>query len=168
MTAPPARRSLGQAFAYARDGLRHAARTQRTFRIHLAIAAGIGALLLWLQVPPVEAAVIVLSMTVVLVAELFNTGVEIVVDLLVERNHHVLAKAAKDIAAGAVVVGSVGTAIVGILLLGPPLGSALGLDVGLAGRASRLIAVLTGVGGAVVLAWFARRAARPASTRSQH
>lgn len=159
MTPPSPRRSLGQAFAYARDGLRHAARTQRAFRIQLVLAAGIGGVLVWLHPPPPHIAGVVLAMTIVLVAELFNTAVEIVIDLLVERNRHQLAKAAKDVAAGAVVVASVGAALVGTLLLGPALGEAMGLDAAAAGRIARLAAFAVGLAGVAVLVRFGRRAA---------
>lgn len=165
MTVPPTRRSLGQAFAYARDGLRHAARTQRAFRIQLVLAAGIGGVLLWLPLPPLEAAGVVLAMTIVLVAELFNTAVEIVIDLLVERNHHQLAKAAKDVAAGAVVLASVGAALVGILLMGPPLGESVGMDAIVAGRIARLAALGVGLGGVAALVRFGR--ARQAAVRAE-
>lgn len=166
MTVPPTRRSLGQAFAYARDGLRHAARTQRAFRIQLVLAAGIGGVLLWLRLPPLEAAGVVLAMTIVLVAELFNTAVEIVIDLLVERNHHQLAKAAKDVAAGAVVLASVGAALVGILLMGPPLGEAVGMEAIVAGRIARLAALGVGLGGVAALVRFGR--ARQAAVRAEY
>ena len=118
------RQSLGQALAFALEGLRHAVRTQRAFRIQLVITGFVGGLLLWLGVPALEAGVIILSNLVVLVVELINTALEVVVDLLVERNHHALAKVAKDLAAAAVVVAAAGAAIVGLLVLGPPVGAA--------------------------------------------
>src|SRR5712692_9710908 len=107
-------KSLAQALAYAAEGLRYAV---RTFRIQLALAAAVGVVLIWVQAPALEAAVVVLAMIVVLAAELLNTGVEVVVDLLVDRNHHVLAKVAKDIAAAGVVVTVVGAAVIGFLVL---------------------------------------------------
>lgn len=142
-------KSLAQGLAYAAEGLRYAVRTQRTFRVQLALAAAVGVLLLWVQAPPLEAAVVVLAMIVVLAAELLNTGVEVVVDLLVDRNHHVLAKVAKDIAAAGVVVTVVGAAAIGFLVLGPRVGGAVGIDVLTAARWSRvlaLVAVLVGAG----------------------
>jgi len=161
------RQSLGQALAFALEGLRHAVRTQRAFRIQLVITGFVGGLLLWLGVPALESGVIILSILVVLVVELINTALEVVVDLLVERNHHALAKVAKDLAAAAVVVAAAGAAIVGLLVLGPPVGAALGVDAGTASRWSRIGAVFSVLVGAAVL-WFTQKptgAARTASNR---
>ncbi len=149
-------KSLRQAFTYAAEGLTYAVRTQRTFRFQLGIAAGIGLVLVWLHPPALDAAVVVLSMVVVLAAELLNTGVEVVVDLLVERNHHQLAKVAKDIAAAGVVITAAGAAVIGLLVLGPPLGAAVGIDVLAASRWSRILAVLAVVAGAVTLGRLSR------------
>lgn len=149
-------KSLRQAFAYAAEGLTYAVRTQRTFRLQLGIAGGIGLALVWLRPPALDAAIVVLSMVVVLSAELLNTGVEVVVDLLVERNHHQLAKIAKDIAAAGVVITAAGAAVIGLLVLGPPLGAALGVDVLMASRWSRILAVLVVVTGAVALGRLSR------------
>src|SRR5206468_10587821 len=100
------------------------------FRIQLVITAVVGVILLRLRMPALESAVTVLSILVVLVVELINTGVEVVVDLLVERNHHALAKVAKDVAAAAVVVAAAGQGVSGSLSwvrrLGPGWGPAPG------------------------------------------
>src|SRR5712692_7761733 len=157
MIQPRSRQSLRQAFAFALEGLRYALRTQRTFRLHLVISAGIGALLLWLPLSALESGVIILAILVVLVVELVNTGVEVVVDLLVDRNHHALAKVAKDVAAAAVVVAAAGAAVVAVLVLGPPLATALGVDAGTAARWSRIGAVLAVLAGAAALLWLAQK-----------
>ena len=157
MTRAGSRQALRQALAFALEGLRYAARTQRAFRIQLVITAVVGVILLRLRMPALESAVTVLSILVVLVVELINTGVEVVVDLLVERNHHALAKVAKDVAAAAVVVAAAGAAVVGLLILGPPLGSALGLGAGTAARWSRIGAVVALLAGAGALLWIGAR-----------
>ena len=157
MTRAGSRQALRQALAFALEGLRYAARTQRAFRIQLVITAVVGVILLGLRMPALESAVTVLSILVVLVVELINTGVEVVVDLLVERNHHALAKVAKDVAAAAVVVAAAGAAVVGLLILGPPLGSALGLGAGTAARWSRIGAVVALLAGAGALLWTGAR-----------
>jgi diacylglycerol kinase (ATP) len=116
------------------------------------MAAAVGVVLLWVQAPALEAAVVVLAMIVVLAAELLNTGVEVVVDLLVELNHHVLAKVAKDIAAAGVVVTVVGAAVIGFLLLGPRVGAAVGIEALAAARWSRVLALVAVLAGAGILA----------------
>jgi len=157
MSRSKSRQALRQALAFALEGLRYAVRTQRAFRIQLVITAVICVVLLGLRMPALESAVTVLSILVVLVVELINTGVEVVVDLLVERNHHALAKVAKDVAAAAVVVAAAGAAVVGLLILGPPLGSALGLGAGTAARWSRIGAVVALLAGAGALLWIGAR-----------
>lgn len=140
---------LRQALVFALEGLRYVVRTQRTFRIQLVITAVVGLALLGLRLPALESGVVVLSILVVLIVELINTGVEVVVDLLVERNHHALAKVAKDVAAAAVVVAAAGAVVIGLLVLGPPVGTALGLAPATAARLSRIgavLALLAGVG----------------------
>ncbi len=145
-------KSLAQALAYAAEGMRYVVRTQRTFRVQLALAAAVGVVLLWVQTPALEAAVVVLAMIVVLAAELLNTGVEVVVDLLVDRNHHVLAKVAKDIVAAGVVVTVVGAAVIGFLVLGPRVGAAIGIDALTSARWSRVLALVAVLAGAGILA----------------
>ena len=71
-----------------------------------------------------EWAIIALTIGIVLAAEAFNTVAEAVVDL-VAAEYHPLAKVAKDVAAGAVLVMAIAAVIVGLLILGPPLWRAL-------------------------------------------
>lgn len=142
------RAGLRQALSHAISGLRYAIRTQRTLRIQLGISVTVIALAIWLQLPALEAAIIVLTTAFVLAAELFNTGVEAIVDLLVEHNQHQLAKLAKDIAAGGVVVSVAGAVVVGVLLLGPPLAGVLGVHPRLAVLVSRGLALILVIAGA--------------------
>jgi len=71
---------------------------------------------LFLRVTPTEFALLALSILFVLFAELLNTAVEAVVDL-VSPGYHPLAKVAKDTSAGAVLVAAMGAAIMGYLIL---------------------------------------------------
>ncbi len=81
------------------------------------ISAGVVLLLvLFLKVTPLEFALLALSILLVLCAELLNTSVEAVVDLI-SPGYHPLAKTAKDTAAGAVLIASFGAAIMGYLIL---------------------------------------------------
>lgn len=158
---------LHRAFTFAFDGLRHALRTQRTFRLHLAIAAVITMLVIWLPLSSAEAAVVVIAMAAVLVAELFNTAVEAVVDLLVERNHSQVAKVAKDVAAAGVLITAVAAAVAGTLILGAPLAVAVGVSAPTAAtlaRVTALVLILLGAGGLVRLT----RQQRSGSTQVLH
>jgi diacylglycerol kinase (ATP) len=85
-------------------------------RKHFIAAALVLLVSLFLRVPPLEFALLALSILFVLFAELINTSVEAIVDL-VSPGFHPLAKIAKDTAAGAVLVAACGAAIMGYLIL---------------------------------------------------
>ncbi|MGH2349699.1 MAG: diacylglycerol kinase [bacterium] len=149
MSRPRKLRGLADTFTYAFAGLRYALHTQRTFRLHLIIAAIVALVIFALELSTLEAAAVVLAMAVVIAAELFNTGIEAVVDLLVERNHHSAAQLAKDISAGSVLTTTVAAAIVGFLILGPPLARAVGFSPEAALAVSRWLAAVLLAAGAV-------------------
>lgn len=113
-------RTLGESFRGAFAGLSHAVRTQRNLRLHL--AAGVAVLLAawWLRLPPVEKAALLLAVAGVVVAEILNTALETVIDLI-SPDFHPLAGTAKNLAAAAVVVAALFAAAIGLLVLGPPL-----------------------------------------------
>ncbi len=113
--------NLFVSFKYAWAGLSYAFITQRNFRIHLVIGRLAIALGAFLQLPPVEMAVIGLTISAVLTMELLNTALESVVDLTVKQSYHELAKIAKDCAAGAVLVSALASVLVAGSLLLPPL-----------------------------------------------
>jgi hypothetical protein len=117
----------------------------------------IGALAVWLQVSLHDAAVLALAMGGVLAAELFNTGVEAIVDLLVEQNHHYLAKIAKDIAAAGVVLSAVAAMLSGGLVLGPPLLARLGVSSPWPARIAWAGAIILLAAGIAGILWLARR-----------
>jgi diacylglycerol kinase len=101
-------------------------RTQRNARIHVSIAVLAVIAGLVLDLPGSDWAIIGLTMGFVFVAEMFNTVMETVVDLATEE-YHPLARQAKDVAAGAVLIAAITAVAVGILILGPPLLARLGL-----------------------------------------
>ena len=82
---------------------------------------------LWLGLPPIQLAVLVLTVAAVLVLELLNTAIESVVDLAIGRRFHPLAKVAKDCAAAAVLVAALSSLVIALLLVLPPLILRLGL-----------------------------------------
>lgn len=98
------------------EGIIHTARTQKHMRYHFLAALCIFPLTLMLGVTETEFILISLSICFVLFAELMNTAVEAVVDL-VTTEFHPLAKTAKDVAAGSVLVASIGAAVMGWLTL---------------------------------------------------
>ncbi|MDR7486521.1 MAG: diacylglycerol kinase family protein [Armatimonadota bacterium] len=139
------RHTLWQSFQYAGRGLQAAFWSQRTMRIHILLAAAVILAVVWLDLSVGETALLVVVTAGVLAAELFNTAVEAIVDLEVGDNHHALAGRAKDLSAAAVLVMAAGAAIVGLLVLAPPVMVAFGfgrLDALAAGRAGVLAAIL--------------------------
>ena len=112
---------VGRSFGYAYRGLVSAVRTQRNMRFHVFSAVVVLVASLLVGVSELELAVLVLTILVVFVAEMFNTAMEFAVDL-VTSEYHPLAKLAKDVAAGAVLVASVGAVLVGYLILADDLG----------------------------------------------
>ncbi|MFN8380469.1 MAG: diacylglycerol kinase family protein [Anaerolineales bacterium] len=107
-------------FRYAFHGWFYVLRTQRNAWIHSAIATAVFIVGLWLQIPPRDWAVIILTAALVFSAEFLNTSIEAVVDLA-SPDKHPLAKIGKDVGAAAVLVSALAAILIGILLLGPPL-----------------------------------------------
>lgn len=101
-------------FHYAFSGILYAVRTQPNMRVHLVIAALVLVATLLLRLERIYVIAIVITIVIVLALELMNTAIEAVVDLLTVA-HHPLAKTAKDAAAGAVLVATIGAVVVGYL-----------------------------------------------------
>ena len=116
---PPTRHSrpLTDSFRDAFRGVAFVLRTQRNSWIHLLAASLVTAAGLALGLTLPEWAVLALAVTLVLVAEMVNTALETLLDAL-SPEYHPLVGAAKDVAAGAVLLSSVGAVIVGLLVLG--------------------------------------------------
>ena len=114
-----------RSFYFAFAGLGFLFRTQRNARIEVTIG-GLACLLGgWLGISRVEWAVIIFTIALVLILEGLNTAVEAAIDLA-SPQLHTLAKAAKDLAAGMVLIAAIASVIVGLLILGPPLWHRLG------------------------------------------
>ena len=113
-------RSRVAAFGHAIRGWWHVLQTQHNAWIHSVFATVIVALGLWLGLPAHDWAIIVLTIAMVFTAEFINTAIEAVVDLA-SPVHNPLAKVGKDVGAGAVLVAALAAALIGLLILGPPL-----------------------------------------------
>jgi len=103
---------------FAIEGILQAARTERHVRYHLFSAAMVLLLSYVLGVTRIEFLVISLSVIAVLLAEMFNTAIEALVDI-VSPEHSEKARIVKDISAGAVFVTAFGVAIIGYIVLFP-------------------------------------------------
>ncbi len=119
------RASLRRSFEHAWSGLQYAVRTQRNLRIHLVAAVCALALGGLLRLSAMEFALVLLAIVIVLASELFNTVVEAIVDL--EANEYrELARVAKDVAAGAVLLCALFAVAIGLLVFVPHLWLLLG------------------------------------------
>lgn len=107
-----------RSFGYAWKGLTTAVREQRNVKIHLAVSVFVVTFAYWVNVTLVEWCVLVIMIGLVLAAELFNTAIEYLVDLI-SSQHHPLAGKVKDIAAAAVLVLSGVSVIVGFIIFAP-------------------------------------------------
>lgn len=110
--------SLKDSFRFAGDGLIQSLREEANLRIHLSAAALVLLLAEVLALPLPQRASLVLCIALVISAELFNTALEAAVDLCTQAIHP-LARKAKNVAAGAVLVCAIGAAGAGALLLLP-------------------------------------------------
>jgi diacylglycerol kinase (ATP) len=118
-----ARREAGsvvQSFNNAFEGVIHVVRTQRNMRVHFLAAPLVLILGIVLGASRFEILALILSVSFVLIAEMINTALEKAIDLATSSFDPV-ARAAKDIAAGAVLVAAVTAAFVGYLVFGPRL-----------------------------------------------
>ena len=107
-------------FDHAWDGLRFAFVNHPNFKIHLVISGLVIGLGYFLDVTLVEWVLLVFAIVLGLVVEMVNTAVEAVVDLVTEE-WRMSAKIAKDVASGAMLLAAIGTAVVGLMILGPGL-----------------------------------------------
>jgi len=112
--------SFLMSFVYAWHGILYAVRTQRNMRAHVAIALCAIILGVVLRISPVEFAMIFVAITLVFIAEMFNTVAEACIDL-VTSHYHPLARIAKDVAAGAVLLNAMLSVVIGLLVFGPHL-----------------------------------------------
>ena len=113
-------RAFLRSFVYAGGGLWYALRTQRNMRVHAALAALAIALGLALRISPVEWALVFVAIAGVIITEMFNTVVEALVDLASPQLHP-LAKIAKDVAAGAVLLNALLAVVVALFVYVPHL-----------------------------------------------
>ena len=109
------RPSIIESFNYAIEGVVHVLRTQRNMRIHFAVAVIVLVLAILVGVSKIELIALLIAIAFVLVAEMINTAIEGAIDAAT-TSFDPMAKLAKDIAAGAVLIASVCAVGVGYLV----------------------------------------------------
>ena len=108
-------RNLIDSFNYAIEGILHVFKTQRNMKIHFAIAIAVLFFCLFLDLTRVEFVIILFTISLVLIAEMINTAIETTIDMLV-TNYNPMAKIAKNVAAGAVLIAAVNSVLVACLI----------------------------------------------------
>jgi diacylglycerol kinase (ATP) len=107
--------SLLESFNFAFEGVIHVLRTQRNLRIHFAIAAAVLIAAVSVGVDKLELMALLIAISFVLIAEMLNSALEAGIDVAT-TSFDPLAKLAKDIAAGAVLIATVNAVAVGYLV----------------------------------------------------
>jgi diacylglycerol kinase (ATP) len=107
--------SVLQSFNFAFEGIIHVLRTQRNMRIHFAIAVVVLVAALAVGVRRLELVALLIAISFVLIAEMLNTALEAGIDVAT-TSFDPLAKLAKDIAAGAVLIATINAVAVGYLV----------------------------------------------------
>ncbi len=116
MTKPQRRApSIIESFNFAFEGIIHVLRTQRNMRIHFGVAVAVLIAGLAVDVSRLELIALLLAISFVLIAEMLNTAIEGAIDVAT-TSFDPMAKLAKDIAAGAVLIATVNAIAVGYLV----------------------------------------------------
>lgn len=114
-------RSRANSFRYAFAGWWFVIRTQRNAWIHTVFSVLVILVSFWLQLSAQNWAIIIIAIAMVWTAEFINTALEAVVDLASKHEQNDLARLGKDVGAAAVLIAATASAVIGLLILGPPL-----------------------------------------------
>ncbi|MZP28796.1 hypothetical protein GTO91_03615 [Heliobacterium undosum] len=117
-------RKLLRSFCYAWRGIIWVIKTQQNMRIHLIAAVTALAMAAWFRLGGWELAWVVTAVFLVLAGESFNSAIEAAIDRIGPERHP-LSGAAKDAAAGAVLLLALHALIAGIIIFGPRLAGLL-------------------------------------------
>ena len=113
-------RSRAKSFRPALSGWAYVLRSQQNAWLHTLASLIVFIVSVWLGIGRLEWALILAAIAFVWIAEFLNTALEAVVDLASPQAHP-LAKVGKDIGAAAVLIAAINAAVIGLLVLGPPL-----------------------------------------------
>ena len=115
MITPRRPPSIIESFNFAIEGIIHVLRTQRNMRIHFAAAFVVLVAALIFDISRLELIALLIAIVFVLIAEMINTAVEAAVDVA-STSFDPMAKLAKDIGAGAVLIAAINAVAVGYLV----------------------------------------------------
>jgi len=105
---------------YALAGWLYMLRYQKNTRIQAVFSIAVFAIAFWLGLDPLRWAILIIVITINWMGEFINAALEAAVNLASPQLHP-MARVCKDVGAASVLLASVAAAIVGALVLGPPL-----------------------------------------------
>ena len=108
-------KKLVDSFNYAIEGIIYSIRTQRNMKIHMLTTILVLTATFFYDLSKIELLIITMTITLVIVAEMINTAVECAIDATTNF-YHPLAKIAKNVAAGAVLVTAINSVLVGYVI----------------------------------------------------
>ncbi|WMJ82305.1 diacylglycerol kinase [Clostridium sp. MB40-C1] len=108
-------KKLVDSFNYAIEGMIYSVRTQRNMKIHMVAALVVLSACFFYDLSKIELLIITITITMVLVCEMLNTAIECTIDATTNY-YHPLAKIAKNVAAGAVLVSAINALLVGYII----------------------------------------------------
>jgi undecaprenol kinase len=141
-------------FRYALEGIAEALATQRHLRIHVVVAALVTLFGILLRLSRVDLALLLMAIALVVIAELLNSAVELAVDLA-SPTLNPIARRAKNIAAGAVLLAAFASAVIGVLTLAPSLFRAVAARP-FSGESALLAATALALAGTILTAFLPR------------
>jgi len=108
-------KKLVDSFNYAIEGIIYSIRTQRNMKIHMLTTLLVLTATFFYDLSKIELLIITITITLVIVAEMINTAVECAIDATTNF-YHPLAKIAKNVAAGAVLVTAINSILVAYVI----------------------------------------------------
>jgi len=111
-------KALIKSFTYAGEGILTVLRIGRNIKIHCLVGWVVILAGRYFEISKIEFMILLLVIMQVICLEMVNTSIERTIDLLTEK-HHIYAKIAKDVAAGAVLVSVVTAVVIGIMIFFP-------------------------------------------------
>jgi diacylglycerol kinase len=112
-------KSFLHSLGYALNGIKTVLQTEPNFRTHAVLTFAVPLLGFYCQIKPMEWALLILCITLMLAVEALNTAIEYMVDIWADGIYSEKAKLVKDISAAACLLTATGTAITGMIIFWP-------------------------------------------------
>lgn len=108
-------KNLFDSFKYAFEGICTAIKTEKNMKVHIFIMILVIIAGMILKISKIEWIICIILFAIVIAGEMFNSAIETIVDMVMPEKNN-MAKKAKDISAGAVLIVSIAAATVGIII----------------------------------------------------